>query len=37
MVTEYGWSVYRDALTLMRRPDGLFWPRLVAKSSRRVG
>jgi TRAP-type transport system periplasmic protein len=37
MVTEYGWSIYRDRLTLSRRPARLFWPRLVAKPSVRVG
>jgi TRAP-type C4-dicarboxylate transport system substrate-binding protein len=37
MVTEYRWSVYRKALTLTRLPDRLFWPRLVATPSRRVG
>lgn len=36
MVTEYGWSVYRDRLTLSRRPARLFWPRLVAKPSARA-
>ena len=33
--TEYGWSRYRDTLTLTRRPGQEFWPRLVAKPSRR--
>jgi TRAP-type transport system periplasmic protein len=37
MVTEYGWSVYRDRLTFSRRPGRRFWPRLVAKPSVRVG
>ena len=37
MVTEYGWSVYRDRLSLARRPGRLFWPTLVAAPSRRVG
>ena len=37
MVTEYGWSIYRSRLTLSRRPGRLFWPRLVAKPSVRVG
>jgi len=37
MVTEYGWSVYRDRLTLSRRPARLFWPRLVAKPAVRAG
>ena len=36
MVTEYGWSIYRDRLTLSRRPGRLFWPRLVAKPLRRT-
>jgi TRAP-type C4-dicarboxylate transport system substrate-binding protein len=36
MVTEYGWSIYRDRLTLTQRPGRLFWPRLVAKSGDRV-
>jgi TRAP-type C4-dicarboxylate transport system substrate-binding protein len=36
MVTDYGWSVYRDELTLTRRPGRLFWPRLVAKPAHRV-
>ena len=35
--TGYGWSVYRDALSLTRRPGLPSWPRLVAKPSRRVG
>jgi TRAP-type C4-dicarboxylate transport system substrate-binding protein len=35
--TEYGWSVYRDALSLTRRSGLPSWPRLVAKPSRRVG
>ena len=35
--TEYGWSVYRDALSLTRRPGLPFWPRLVVKPSRMVG
>jgi hypothetical protein len=34
--TQYSWSVYRDALTLTRRSGAPFWPRLVAKPSRRV-
>jgi TRAP-type C4-dicarboxylate transport system substrate-binding protein len=34
--TEYRWSVYRDALSLTRRSGLPFWPRLVAKRSRRV-
>jgi hypothetical protein len=36
MVTDYGWSVYRE-LTLTRRPGRPFWSRLVAKPARRVG
>jgi TRAP-type C4-dicarboxylate transport system substrate-binding protein len=36
MVTEYGWSVYRDELTLTTRPGELYWPRLVAKPTHRV-
>jgi TRAP-type C4-dicarboxylate transport system substrate-binding protein len=35
--SDYTWSVYRDALTLTRRPGRAAWPRLVAKPSRRVG
>jgi TRAP-type C4-dicarboxylate transport system substrate-binding protein len=35
--TEYRWSVYRDALSLTPRSGLPFWPRLVAKPSRRVG
>jgi TRAP-type transport system periplasmic protein len=35
--TDYGWSIYRDALTLTRRSEQAAWPRLVAKPSRRVG
>ena len=35
-VSEYGWSVYRDTLTLTRRPGREFWSRLVATPSRRV-
>jgi TRAP-type C4-dicarboxylate transport system substrate-binding protein len=34
--TEYTWSVYRDTLSLTRQ-TGPFWPRLVAKPSRRAG
>jgi TRAP-type C4-dicarboxylate transport system substrate-binding protein len=37
MVTDYGWSVYRDRLSLTMRPGHLYWPRLVAKPARRVG
>jgi hypothetical protein len=35
-VTEYGWSVYRDTLSLARRPGLSFWARLVATPHRRV-
>ena len=35
--TEYFWSVYRDTLTLRRRPGRPFWPRLVARPAHRVG
>jgi TRAP-type C4-dicarboxylate transport system substrate-binding protein len=28
--TDYAWSVYRDKLTLARRPGRPFWPRIVA-------
>jgi TRAP-type C4-dicarboxylate transport system substrate-binding protein len=35
-VTEYGWSVYRDTLSLARRPGLGFWARLVATPGRRV-
>lgn len=37
MVTEYGWSVYRDELSLTTRPGRLYWPRLVAKPAHRTG
>jgi TRAP-type C4-dicarboxylate transport system substrate-binding protein len=37
LTTDYTWSVYRDVLTLTRRPGRAAFPRLVAKPSRRVG
>jgi TRAP-type C4-dicarboxylate transport system substrate-binding protein len=36
-VTDYTWSVYRDTLSLTRRPGRPFWPRLIAKPATRVG
>jgi hypothetical protein len=35
-VTQYGWSVYRDKLSLARRPGLPFWPRLVATPGKRA-
>ncbi len=35
-VTEYGWSFYRDTLSLARRPGATFWPRLVVSPGRQV-
>jgi TRAP-type C4-dicarboxylate transport system substrate-binding protein len=34
--TEYDWSVYRDSLSVTRRPGLSYWPRLVAKPLGRV-
>jgi TRAP-type C4-dicarboxylate transport system substrate-binding protein len=35
--SDYTWSVYRDTLTLARRDERPYWPRLVAKPAHRVG
>jgi TRAP-type C4-dicarboxylate transport system substrate-binding protein len=35
-VTQYSWSVYRDTLSLARRPGLPFWPRLVATPAKRA-
>ena len=35
-ISEYGWSVYRDTLTLATRAPGPGWPRLVSAPATRV-
>ena len=35
--TEYGWSVYRDTLSLARASNVRFWPSLLADPATRVG
>jgi hypothetical protein len=36
MTTEYAWSVYRDTLSLVRRPGGPFWPMLTVRPASRA-